>query len=94
MRFRLRTLLLLTILGPPGLAWAWNAYVSWVELREWNKTPMETPVSIVWESSGNELDNFRAPFSGLIELYDPRIGKSDCEDLLSLCFQAKTKSSH
>ena len=62
----------------------------WLDLKEWNEAPTETTVRIDWEPSGNDLNyrapfsGMRAPFSGMIELYDPRTGKTNHEELVNL----------
>ena len=77
MRYRLRTLLILLAVGPPTLAGAWF----------WGKDLYERQQLQDWEEPGitslvEDLEDFRAPFSGLVELYDPQTGRTNWYDPL------------
>jgi len=61
-RFKLRTLLIVLALGPPVLAGMWPILQEWIVQRRIDDL---------------DLDRFRFPFSGAIELYDPSSSNED-----------------
>ncbi len=65
MRYRLRTLMIALLVGPPLVAGAWLSVSVWMKQR-----------------ADQELDQFRLHGSYFIEIYNPRTGRTDWEDMM------------